>query len=44
VIVVTASIGSLTEKKARQLGVTDYLLKPFDLDDLLKTVKNVLKE
>ena len=44
VIVITASAWGDSEQKLRDMGAVDYIVKPFDLDDLLRRVKAALKE
>ncbi len=43
VIVLTANIDVESAIKAAQLGVDDYILKPFKFDKLLLTTRKVLK-
>ncbi|HEV2009406.1 MAG TPA: response regulator transcription factor [Candidatus Limnocylindria bacterium] len=42
VIVVTAIFGLSERLYATELGAADYLTKPFELDELLERVRNVL--
>src|SRR5213596_3832553 len=42
VIVVTAIFGMSERLYATELGAADYVTKPFELDDLLERVRNVL--
>ena len=42
VIVVTAIFGLSERLYATELGAADYVTKPFELDDLLERVRNVL--
>jgi DNA-binding response OmpR family regulator len=42
VIVVTAIFGLSERLYATELGAADYVTKPFELDELLERVKNVL--
>ncbi len=42
-IVITAYDGNETRKSACQLGVTDFMLKPFDLDQFRKTIEHSVK-
>ena len=44
VIVLTANIDVESAVKAAQLGVDDYILKPFMFDKLLLTTRKVLKK
>jgi two-component system response regulator AtoC len=44
VIVVTALGGSTAAIEAMRLGAYDYLTKPFDLDEVLLTLKRALKQ
>ena len=44
VIVVTAFGGSAAAIEAMRRGAYDYLAKPFDLDELLLTLKRALKQ
>ena len=41
-ICVTALSDSSSELKAKKLGATAYVTKPFDIEDLLKVVKKAL--
>jgi signal transduction histidine kinase len=43
IVVLTADITSKTRKKALQLGARDFLLKPFDADELDLRVRNLLE-
>src|SRR5687768_18441911 len=43
VIVMTAFGGSSTAIKAMEHGAYDYVTKPFDIDDLLATLKRVFE-
>jgi len=43
IIVLTANIDVESAVKAAQLGVDDYILKPFKFDKLLLTTRKVLK-
>lgn len=43
VIVFTASASPQRSEDALKMGASAYLLKPLDLDDLLKTVRRVLR-
>jgi DNA-binding response OmpR family regulator len=42
VIVVTATFGLSERLYATELGAADYVTKPFELDELLERVRNVL--
>lgn len=42
VVMATAESNSLKVRRARQLGVSAYLLKPFDLDRLVQIVDRLL--
>ena len=42
VIVVTAIFGLSERLYATELGAADYVTKPFELDELLERVRNVL--
>lgn len=42
VVMATAESNSLKVRRARQLGVSAYLLKPFDLDHLVQIVDHLL--
>jgi DNA-binding response OmpR family regulator len=42
VVVMTASIHTDGEEMAREMGATDYLVKPFSVDELLDMVKKWL--
>lgn len=42
VLVVTAKAGERDISKAFELGAVDYVAKPFDVEDLLERVKDVL--
>jgi len=42
VIIFTSDITPEVEQKARQLGVRDYIQKPFDIDDLLRRITRAL--
>lgn len=44
IIVLTANIDVDSAVKAAQLGVDDYILKPFKFDKLLLTTRKVLKK
>lgn len=44
VIMITANEGNRHRALAEMLGVSDYLHKPFPMDQLLQTVKRVLGE
>ena len=44
VIVITASGWGNSEKKLRNMGASDYLVKPFELEELMQKVKGALKE
>ncbi len=44
VIVVTAFGGSAAAIEAMRLGAYDYLSKPFDLDEVLLTLKRALRQ
>jgi len=43
IIMLTAKTTSLTVDEARQLWVSDYIMKPFDLEALVLKTKKVLK-
>lgn len=43
-ILITAEGSEELAVQALRLGVSDYLIKPFDVDDLIKAVQNVLRE
>lgn len=43
IIMLTAKTASLTVNEARQLWVSDYIMKPFDLEALVVKTKKVLK-
>ncbi|MDD4183704.1 MAG: response regulator [Candidatus Omnitrophica bacterium] len=42
IILLTASSGGKIAEKAKELGVEDYLVKPFDSDVLLKKVQKLI--
>jgi DNA-binding NtrC family response regulator len=42
-ILVTSNTGIEDVKKAMQEGIKNYMLKPFDIDTLEKTINAVLK-
>ena len=44
IIMITANDGSRHRNYAESLGVDAYLLKPFQMDDLLNTVKRLLED
>ena len=39
IIISTANISAETEKKCRELGANDFILKPYDLERLLEIIK-----
>jgi DNA-binding response OmpR family regulator len=39
IIVSTANVSPDIEQKVRDLGATDFILKPYDLEDLLKVIQ-----
>lgn len=39
IIVLTANISADTEKKSRELGADVFILKPYDLEKLLESIK-----
>lgn len=41
-ICLTALDDTLSAQRAKQLGATAYMTKPFDVDDLVKLVKTIL--
>ncbi len=41
-VFLTAIQESFGVKRARELGATAYITKPFELDDVLRTVKQIL--
>ncbi|MBI4417234.1 MAG: response regulator [Ignavibacteriales bacterium] len=41
-ICLTALDDSVSEQRAKTLGATAYVTKPFDIDDLVKLVKRIL--
>lgn len=43
VLMLTAKTTSLTIEEARQLGVCDYIVKPFDPEQIVAKVKKALK-
>ncbi len=43
IIVLTANISADTEKKSRELGADVFILKPYDLEKLLESIKAHLK-
>lgn len=42
-ICLTALDDAMTAKKAKQLGAAAYMTKPFDVDDLVKMVREILE-
>lgn len=44
VVVMTASMQDNGEEKARAMGATDYMVKPFEVDKLLGIVKKYIRE
>ena len=44
VIMVTASLTAQTEDKLNELNASSIIYKPYDIDNVIKTVKRVLKQ
>jgi DNA-binding NtrC family response regulator len=44
VIMVTASLTAETEDKLNELKASSIIYKPYDIDDVIKTVKRILKQ
>ena len=44
VIMVTASLTAQTEDKLNELNASSIIYKPYDIDEVVKTVKRVLKQ
>lgn len=44
IIFITAYVNEDVKKKVQEKGVKNFLIKPFDLDTLLKKVKDILGE
>lgn len=42
--IIICSANSETEKLSRECGATDFITKPFEIDELLAKVKNILGE
>lgn len=42
IILLTASTGEKVSEKAKELGMNDYLVKPFDSDILLRKVQKLI--
>jgi DNA-binding NarL/FixJ family response regulator len=32
----------MTEERAKELGIREFLMKPFEIEDLAKTIRKVL--
>jgi len=43
VFLTVAQFGGIGKEKLRKLNITDYISKPFDNDDLVRTVKKICK-
>jgi len=43
VIMVTADLSFASKKRATEIGISDYILKPVDIDDVCEKVESVLK-
>lgn len=43
-ILITAEGSEMIAVRALRLGVRDYLMKPFDIDELLNSIQNLLKD
>jgi PAS domain S-box-containing protein len=44
IILCTGYSEHITEEKAKELGVREFLMKPFEIEDLAKTIRKVLDE
>jgi DNA-binding response OmpR family regulator len=44
IVLMTGYGSDLIRDEARELGVSDYVEKPFDVSDLLRVVRNLLQE
>lgn len=44
VIMVTASLTAETEDKLNELNASSIIYKPYDIDEVVKTVKRILKQ
>lgn len=44
VIMVTASLTAETEDKLNELNASSIIYKPYDIDEVVKTVKHILKQ
>ena len=44
VILFTASEPEIVAARAKEVGASDYIMKPFDPDDLLSKIKNLLDD
>ena|SRR5437867_718395 len=42
-VVVTTEVGEEDRKKGLRLGASDYVIKPFEPDDLKKVIRRILK-
>lgn len=42
VIMVTADLSFASKKQAKEIGISDYILKPIDIDDVCNRVNRVL--
>lgn len=43
IVVITAYSNILTEKKARMLGVKGYFKKPFEINEMIALIRNLIK-
>jgi len=44
IVIFSASQERVLEAKCKELGITDFIVKPFETNDLLNTVNEVLKK
>ena len=42
IILCTGYSENMTEEKAKELGIREFIMKPFEIEDLAKTIRKVL--